>query len=105
MLGTVRDTSGAIIPKANITLTNEETGIAAKTTSDESGQYDFFNVRVGRYTITAEQTGFTKFTAKGIIVNVNARQRVDIDMQVGSVGQVVNVEDKIATSSRQCKRW
>ena len=96
VLGTVRDNSGAIIPKATITLTNEDTGIAAKTVSDESGQYDFFNVQVGRYRITAEQTGFTKFVTEGIIVNVNARQRVDINMQVGAVGQVVNVEGAAA---------
>jgi hypothetical protein len=96
VLGTVRDNSGAIIPKATITLTNEETGIEAKTFSDDSGQYNFFNVRVGRYTLAAEQTGFTKFTTKGIAVNVNARQRVDVDMQVGAVGQVVNVEGAAA---------
>ena len=50
VLGTVRDPSGGAISKATVTLTNPDTGIQAKTTTDESGNYDFFNVKVGRYT-------------------------------------------------------
>ena len=49
VLGTVRDPSGAAVPKAGVTLTNVNTGIQAKTTTDDNGNYDFFNVRVGRY--------------------------------------------------------
>ena len=81
VLGTVRDPSGAAIPKANVTLTNMDTGIQAKTTTDDNGNYDFFNVRVGRYSIAVEHAGFSKFTATDVAVNVNARQRVDVTMQ------------------------
>src|SRR5215472_14503422 len=77
VLGTVRDASGGAIAKANVTLINQDTGIQAKATTDENGNYDFFNVKVGRYTVTVEQAGFSKFTAADIVVNVNARQRVD----------------------------
>ncbi len=91
VLGIVRDNSGGILQNVAVTLRNEETGIESKTRSDQSGQYDFFNVRVGRYTVTAEQPGFNKFNAEGIAVNVNARQRVDINMQIGGVSQTVNV--------------
>jgi len=52
VLGTVYDASRNAVPKASVTLTNQNTGIEAKTTSDANGNYDFFNVRVGRYTIT-----------------------------------------------------
>ncbi len=58
MLGTVRDSSGALVRNAAVTLTNEDTGVQMKTVSDESGNYDFFDVKVGRYSITAELAGF-----------------------------------------------
>lgn len=91
VLGTVHDASGGILPNAAVTLTNQDTGIEFKTTSDGNGNYDFFNVKVGRYTITAELTGFSKFSTTDVAVNVNARQRVDITMQVGIVTQSVEV--------------
>ena len=74
VLGTVRDASQKPVAKATVTLTSLDTGIAAKTVTDDNGDYDFFNVRVGRYTITVEQTGFSKFSSD-ISVEVNARQK------------------------------
>jgi hypothetical protein len=91
VLGTVRDSSGAAIPKASVTLTNQDTGIQAKAATDDNGNYDFFNVRVGRYSIAVELTGFNKFTTTNVTVNVNARQRVDVTMQVGAITESVEV--------------
>src|ERR1700691_6380083 len=85
VLGTVHDPSGAPIAKVNVTLTNQDTGIEAKATTDDAGNYDFFDVKVGRYAITAEQTGFSKFTTTDVRVDVDACQRVDIGLQVGAV--------------------
>jgi hypothetical protein len=96
VLGTVRDNSGSVVPKASVTLLNQDTGIQAKTSTDESGNYNFFNVRVGRYTITVEATGFTKFTTTDVAVNVNARQRVDPTLQVGAVTESVEVSGAAA---------
>ncbi len=91
VLGTVHDPSGSPIAKADITLLNQDTGIEAKTTTDDNGNYDFFNVRVGRYTIAAEHPGFSKFTTTDVRVDVDARQRVDIALQVGAVTTSVEV--------------
>ncbi len=91
VVGTVRDASGGAIPKATVTLTNMDTGIQAKTNSDENGNYDFFNVKVGRYSVVVEHTGFSKFTTTDVQVNVNARQRVDVALQVGAVTETVEV--------------
>ena len=91
VLGTVRDPSGAGIPKASVTLANMDTGIQAKTTTDDNGNYDFFNVRVGRYSIAVEHAGFSRFTTSDVAVNVNARQRVDATMTVGAITQTVEV--------------
>ncbi|HXN49028.1 MAG TPA: TonB-dependent receptor [Bryobacteraceae bacterium] len=92
VLGTVRDNTGAVLTKAAIKLTNQDTGIESKTATDDNGNYDFLNVRVGRYKLTAELTGMTTFSASGILVDVNARRRVDITMQVGAVNETVEVQ-------------
>jgi len=91
VLGTVRDASGAAVAKASVMLTNQDTGIQAKATTDENGNYDFFNVKAGRYTVSIEHPGFSKFSAPDILVNVNARQRVDAALAVGEVTQSVEV--------------
>src|SRR4051794_5516666 len=85
VVGTVKDNSGGAVAKAGITLLNQDTGIESKTTSGENGDYTFENVKIGRYTVTAEAAGFSKAEAKDVRVDVNARQRVDLTLQVGQV--------------------
>src|ERR1039457_6555081 len=51
VLGSVRDQSGGTVPKASVTLTNQDTGIKVQTSTDENGNFDFFNVKVGRYAL------------------------------------------------------
>jgi hypothetical protein len=97
VLGTVRDASGAIIAGATVTLTNLDTGIQSRATTDASGDYDFFNVKVGRYSLTVEKTGFAKFATTNVRVDVNARQRVDAALQVGAVSQSIEVTGAAAT--------
>jgi hypothetical protein len=92
VLGTVRDPSGAAVPKATVTLTNQDTAIKVQTSTDDNGNYDFYNVKVGRYAIAVEHTGFSKFTTTDVAVNVGARQRVDVTMQVGAVTESVEVK-------------
>lgn len=93
VLGTVRDPSGQAVAKASVTLLNQGTGVEAKTTTDPGGDYDFADVKVGSYTVTVEAAGFTTVSAKDIDVAVQARQRVDLTLQVGAVSQSVNVTD------------
>lgn len=96
VLGTVKDPSGAAVPQATVTLTSRDTGIENKVTTDESGNYDFFNVKVGLYTVAVEHEGFTKFSTSDVRVNVNARQRVDVTLQVGASNQFVEVHGAAA---------
>jgi len=96
VLGIVRDQSGAAVPKASLTLLNVDTGITAKTVADDNGNYDFANVTVGKYKITAEASGFSTEVASNVTVNVGARQRVDFSLQVGAVSQTVEVTDAAA---------
>jgi hypothetical protein len=56
-----------------------------------TGDYQFLNVRVGSYRIEAELSGFSKAIASNVTVTVDARQRVDLSLQVGGVGETVEV--------------
>ncbi|MEQ1883725.1 MAG: TonB-dependent receptor [Bryobacteraceae bacterium] len=93
VVGTVRDRSDAAIPNANIVLTNQGTGIEAATKTDAEGNYTFFNVKIGTYMVSAEAPGFSKSFAKDIVLNVNARQRVDLALQVGTLSESLEVTD------------
>ena len=91
VLGSINDPSGKGVPNASVTLTNQGTGIEAKATTGANGEYDFSNVKIGRYTVSAEAPGFSKVQAQDIDVAVGARQRVNLALQVGAVSQSVNV--------------
>jgi hypothetical protein len=95
VLGSIRDQSGAVVPLAALTLLSEDTGLVAKTTADENGNYTFSNVKIGAYKVTAEASRFSK-AATDITVNVGARQRVDLVLQVGGVSETVEVVDAAA---------
>ncbi len=91
VLGTVRDSSGAVVPGATVTLKNVATGITATAVSDENGNYQFLNVRIGTYNARAELQGFSAAEAENFTVTVNARQRVDMTLKVGNLGETVVV--------------
>src|SRR5215472_1882723 len=95
ILGTVRDASGASVPGAKVTLINVDTAIQSATVTDEVGNYDFFSVKDGRYSITVESTGFSKASITDITANVNARQRVDVNLQLGAVADFVEVSGAV----------
>ena len=91
VVGTVRDNSGAVVPGATVTLTNLDTGISMTRVSDASGSYEFMNVRVGRYKVTAELQGFSTALADNIQVTVGARQRVELQLTPGNLTETVEV--------------
>ncbi len=91
VVGTVRDSSGAVVADARVSLTNLDTGVAQERTSDAAGNVEFFNVRIGRYVVTADKTGFSIAVVDNLQVTVGARQRVDIVMAVGQLTEKVEV--------------
>src|SRR6202451_4637568 len=90
--GTVQDSTGAVVAKAEITLTNTATDQVRQVTSNEAGAYRFANVGVGRYTLSASSTGFQKYTKTDIIVNVAQTLEENISLEVGTTGQTVTVQ-------------
>ena len=91
VLGTVRDGKGGTIANAKITVRNTATGITNQTTTDAEGDYVFPAVKIGTYEVRGEAPGFSAAVAANVNVTVNARQRVDLTLQVGQVTEVVNV--------------
>ena len=91
VLGTVRDASSSPVPKAAVTLTSTATGVTHSTVTNDAGDYQFFNVKIGPYRVAAEAAGFKKAVADEFKVSVNARQRVDLALTLGTVNETVNV--------------
>ena len=58
IVGAVRDTTGAVVPGATVTLTNAATGLSVAKATDAAGNYEFFTLRPGIYLVTAEKPGF-----------------------------------------------
>jgi len=90
--GTVVDASGAIVPSAQITITDQLTGSTRKTKSNTSGNYTFALLPVGTYTVTAEATGFRLAKHVDITLNIAQTIRVDFRMELGKVTQAVEVK-------------
>jgi hypothetical protein len=91
LTGTVTDASGAIVPGATVTATNQDTGISDSSVSNAQGSYTFPLVQPGRYQIAAELQGFKKYLRDGVVVEVAQTTRVDISLQVGAVNESVLV--------------
>ncbi|HKE26375.1 MAG TPA: carboxypeptidase regulatory-like domain-containing protein [Bryobacteraceae bacterium] len=91
VLGVIRDPSGATVSGAQVTLTNVETGIVAKFVTSATGNYAFVDVKVGVYRLDASAPGFSTSVSENFQVNVDARQAVDLVLQVGASTEKVTV--------------
>jgi hypothetical protein len=95
VLGLVRDPSGAVIVGTQMKLENQATRILRTVDTDDQGNYQFLDVRAGFYMLTGESKGFRIATAGPFEVTVNARQRVDLVLAVGSTSESVTVGGEV----------
>ncbi|MDQ3651850.1 MAG: carboxypeptidase-like regulatory domain-containing protein, partial [Acidobacteriota bacterium] len=84
VLGSVRDPNEAAVQNATVTLKNVATEITQTVTTDENGDYQFVNVKIGNYQVMVEASGFNRTVANNVNVTINARQRVDLTLQVAT---------------------
>ncbi len=104
LLGTARDSSGAVLPHVKVTATNVETNQVQESTTNTAGEYRMLALPAGRYKVEAEVTGFQKFLEQDVVLTVNEQHSLDIVMQVGSLQQQVEVEAnavQVETASTQ----
>ncbi len=91
LLGTVTDASGAVVPNAKLTVTETQTGIIHASKSNESGNWIVPDLPPGAYQVDVEAAGFKKELRKDIALQVNTSQRVDIQLQPGSITETIEV--------------
>jgi len=91
ILGTVTDVSGAVVPNADITLTNLATNEKRTSQSNDSGDYVFTLLPVGHYSISVKAKGFQESITKDLPVEAGDRARADVHLQLGSETTVVEV--------------
>jgi hypothetical protein len=92
IVGTVKDASGAVVPKAQLVLIDSGTGTTAETTSGVDGGFVFPNLQPGRYQLTAHLQGFEPVTLQQVIVQTARSTDVVIQFQVAGLAEQVQVE-------------
>jgi Carboxypeptidase regulatory-like domain len=91
VLGVVSDQTGAVVPGATVTLTNESTGVSFTTVTTGAGRYTFEAIQVGTYSLSVELQGFKKFVARGNAVNISEPTTVNVKLEPGGIEQQVEV--------------
>src|SRR5437764_7031526 len=93
IVGTVKDKSGAVVPKATVTVTNTDTKQAVRTlTANDKGEYTAALLPLGHYSITAEAPNFKKVTIADITLHQNEKLTFDPKLEVGNAGEVIEVK-------------
>jgi hypothetical protein len=87
--GVVRDTAGAVIPGAKVTLTDAATKLSVNTTTNGEGFYLFNDIRSGYYTVDAEATGFKKSEIRDVKVDVGVPATVNVHLEAGQIAEVI----------------
>jgi hypothetical protein len=90
--GTVRDSSGAVLPGVDVTATQTDTNFVRSTVTDAGGTYVLSNLPTGPYRLQATLSGFRTFQRTGIVLQVNANPEIIIEMAIGELAETVSVE-------------
>lgn len=89
--GTITDPAGAVIPRAQIELKNQNTGATYSSASDAHGQFSIAGLPAGQYDLSVTSMGFQKFFEPSIQIQPETMARVDSTLQIGSTSQSVTV--------------
>jgi hypothetical protein len=94
IVGTVKDSSGAVVPGATVTITDPSKGgqVVRTTTTNENGEFSAPNLTTSTFDITVEAPNFKKAVSTGIKVDVGQRRSVDIELTAGNISESVTIE-------------
>ncbi len=92
IVGTVTDTSGAVVAGAKVSVVNAETGFNFESTTNNEGYYYLPYLRPGTYSLTIEVPGFKKYVRSGIELRTNEQPRIDVALEIGSAAESVEVQ-------------
>ena len=105
LTGTVRDATGAVVPKTSVVITNVATRLTRNLVTNDDGEYFTAALPPGQYDIAASAPGFRKYQARDVTLRVAQNVRIDITLQVGNVNSEVTVQGdgltKVSTQSSE----
>jgi Carboxypeptidase regulatory-like domain/TonB-dependent Receptor Plug Domain len=96
IVGVVTDSSGSVVPKAKITVTNVATGATNDVMANEDGSYQILLLPIGTYRVRAEAPGFRKTETGGDKLEINQSLKIDIKLEVGSTSETIQVEANVS---------
>lgn len=91
ILGTVTDRTGAVVSDAKVTVKNVATGLERTTQTGVAGSYTITELPLGTYSVSISQSGFQTALTTGVVVDVAAVRRVDVQLQTGKVSETLEV--------------
>ncbi|MFZ0908931.1 MAG: carboxypeptidase regulatory-like domain-containing protein [Candidatus Acidiferrales bacterium] len=93
IVGTVTDSSGAVVSGAKVSIKNTGTGATIEEKTDSIGYYRAPHLSPGSYEVRVEKSGFKTSVAEGVVVNVDVVTRADVALQVGSISESITVTE------------
>ena len=96
IIGTISDTTGAVIPEVQVTVIDVATQVSRKTTTNQDGYYQLLALPIGIYKVSAEHDGFRTFVSDENKLQINQALRIDVKLEVGAVAQTVEVGSQAA---------
>ncbi len=94
--GTVMDATKAVLPGAAVTATHVATNTVYTSTTSSNGRFTFPNVRLGRYTVAVEATGFRRSLVREVLIEVGRSATLNITMQIGNLQEEVEIDASLA---------
>src|SRR5215218_10475390 len=91
VVGNLSDNTGAIVPGAAIEIVNIETQFSSQSVTNSEGAYYVPNLSPGTYRLTIQAPGFKRYVREGIILRTSEQPRIDVQLEVGSVTESINV--------------
>jgi hypothetical protein len=91
ILGTATDPTGAVVAGVSVTAMNTDTGLTRNTLTDGTGGYTIFSLPIGRYDVRAQAPGFRSTEVKDVLLSIDQRARVDLQLVVGETRETVTV--------------
>ena len=104
IIGRVTDPSGAVIPDATVTITNDATGVSNNTQTNKTGDFSFLQVQVGTYTLDYNAQGFKKRVRRSVTLTLNEVLTLNATLELGSAQETVEVTSEapmVDTTSTQ----
>ena len=98
VIGTVKDPNGSVVPNAVVTLTNTGEGTQRTAHTSTVGDYQFLDVKAGQYQVDIVATGFSKWQATGVTLEVRQELRLDAKLVVGAVQQQIEVTGEMVST-------